>query len=217
MGWRSYLYPQVVARYRSRHNRDIRVVEEQGKFKVLVNGSPQSGPYIEGLWRKVFRAFPISEIRSPKSILVLGIAGGTAITLLKTMVPNARITAVDIDKTMIMVGKRWFHLGDISGVTLVCDDAKKFVAHQGKSGAKYNLILVDIFQGRDIPEFIEKEEFWRDIKDLLVKDGVVILNYLREKGYREKSNMLLDKLRRIFHSVNTKEIFLNRFMVAREE
>src|SRR3990167_925734 len=101
MDWRSYIYPQTIERFSTVYNHDIRVVEDHGKLKILVNGSPQSGPYIEKLWKNALRSFGFPKKIVPKSILVLGIAGGTVIHLLHQWYPEAKITAVDIDQTMI--------------------------------------------------------------------------------------------------------------------
>src|SRR3990167_7141257 len=101
MSWLSYFYPQTVGRFTSFYNKDIRVVEEQGRYKILVNGSRQSGPYIEMLWRKALSSFSITKNLPVKRILVLGVAGGNLIHLLRKMYPSASIVGVDIDQVMI--------------------------------------------------------------------------------------------------------------------
>jgi len=213
MTWKSYLYPQVIARYSSKYNRDIRVVETFGKLKLLVNGSPQSGPYIASLWKSVFRFIPQSA-GTISSILVLGIGGGTAIRLLRQQYPHSRITGVDIDRMMIEIGKKYFDLDGIPPLSLITTDADVFVTNILKRGNHFDLVVVDVFIGPVIPDFVQSTGFLIRLKKVTSPEGIIVINYLREKEYREKSNILLDKLREIFHSVIESNIFLNRFFIC---
>lgn len=212
MTWKSYIYPQTIARFTSPYNKDIRVVEEHGKNKILVNGSPQSGPYIEMLWRQALGSFKIHKTMRPSSILILGIAGGTVIHLLHSWYSKAAITAVDIDKTMISIGKKYFGLSTIKNLTIRNADAEKFVSLHHK---QYDIIIVDMSFGRIIPQFITSKKFLSDIKELVSENGVIVINFLREKEYRGKSEDLKWMLKDLFDSVAEKAIFLNRFFVVK--
>src|SRR3989344_2102034 len=116
MTWFSYIFPQTILRTSSKYNDDIRVNEERGKLKLLVNGSRESGEYIEKLWKEAFAAFGFGGLGSvTPSILVLGVAGGTVIHLLRRMFPAAAITGVDIDDVMLDIGRTYFGLGEANG------------------------------------------------------------------------------------------------------
>lgn len=203
----SYIFPRTVARFSTKYNQDIRVVEESGKCKLLVNGSRQSGAYIEWLWKKALTAFRLGSCRS---ILVLGVGGGTVIHLLHKRYPQAHITAVDIDSTMIEIGKRYFALGGIPNLTLVCADAKDFVEKK----TKFDLIVVDLFVGRHIPEFVRQKNFLTTLKE---RGSVVVINYLRELEYEEQSMNLKKALKAIFGNVRDFSIERNRFFLAQRD
>lgn len=205
MTWLSYIYPQTIAKFSSTFNLDIRVVEDHGRYKILVNGSPQSGPYIEKLWKRALGAFEFPKIISPKSILVLGIAGGTVIHLLHQWYPSAKITAVDIDRTMIDIGKKYFGLSRIKNLTIIRADARKTIKK------KYDLIIVDLSFGRNIPLFVTTRTFLLKLKRY---SNVIVINFLREKEYKEISDNLKYALMEIFPTVQEKQIFLNRFFFA---
>ncbi len=213
MSWRSYIYPQTIARFQSRYNRDIRVVEEFGRPKLLVNGSPQSGHYIQGLWkgacRRFWRVFP-SHVRS---ILVLGVAGGTVIRLLQRQYPDAIIVGVEIDPTMLSVGKQYFNLHESPSLRLIRSDARKFIRDKTKKEA-YDLIVVDLFFGRDIPRFVGKPLFFRSLASILSSDGSVLVNFLREREYRNLSEEVKSVLQHIFPTVTEYPRALNRFFLA---
>lgn len=215
MTWKSYIYPQTIAHFSSPYNKDIRVVEEHGRNKILVNGSPQSGPYIEKLWKQACRAFGIPSSFTPSTVLILGIAGGTVIYLLKGWYPKVKITAVDIDQTMIDIGKRFFGLNKIKNLVMKQTDAEEFVSRESRGNHRYDLIVVDLSFGRNIPAFVTRKEFLKDIKTLRTKEGVALVNFLREKEYREMSEDLKHTLTELFNYVTEKGIFFNRFFCAR--
>lgn len=208
MSWFSYLYPQTVLRASTEFNRDIRVVETAGTYKLLVNGSSQSGPYIESLWKKVFARFGIGKIR-PRRVLVLGVGGGTVIKLLYSIFPHVHITAVDIDPYMTQLGYEFFLIP--KAVKIVYQDARKYVR---SSVNRYDLIIVDLFSGRDIPKFVASTSFLRSLSMLLAKDGCILFNYLREKEYRELSDDFFFRLKRIYPEVFDCKLFLNRFFMV---
>lgn len=201
------LFPHTVFRTSSPYNTDIRVVEEWGGRKLLVNGSRQSGPYIRGLWQKAFRAFRLDEITNLTRILVLGLGGGTVIEMLRKRYPTAIITAVDIDPVMIAIAKQYFGIGTLPRVRLICADAKTFVKKPTKP---FDLVIVDVFFGRHIPGFVETKQFWKAIRA-----RTVMLNYLRELAYREKSDALYALLGSTFGAVRDFSIANNRFFLAR--
>jgi len=209
----SYFIPQLLATYSSSHNRDIRVLEEHGQPKLLVNGSPQSGPYIQWLWESAFRAFSFSNYKKISSVLVLGVGGGTVINILQKMYPNVLITAVDIDPVILAVAKQYFHINDRKHVVLVQADANVFVKEAAKKSKQYDLIVVDVFFGRIIPDFISSDIFLRELKRLKDKNGSICMNYLRELEYKEASDTLQQKLKIIFQTVKDYQIKNNRFFL----
>lgn len=212
--WLTRFFPKTIARLSSPYNADIRVVEERGVLKVLVNGSRQSGEYIKMLWDTAFDAFDVGEHKAVSSILVLGVGGGTVIHLLSHLFPEANITAVDIDPTMIDVGRRYFKLDAIPHLTLVEADARAYVVSQAKRPPRYDLIVVDLFVGRDIPEFVSDISFLQDCKRLLSKRGSIVINYLRELSYGEKSNEVKSKLEQLFSTVQEIVLYRNRFFFS---
>ena len=211
MSWLSYIYPQTIFRASSKYNQDIRVIEENGKYKLLVNGSRQSGAYIQKLWQQAFCAFHISPGSSVRSILVLGVAGGTVIHLLREMYPHALIVGVDIDDVMLAIGRTYFGLSDMKHVTLVHEDAGRFIADARRRKMRYGGIVVDLFLGRTIPSFVKNPSFLLLLKSIRSQDGWMVMNYLRELEYEKQSHMLAASLKKIFGNVSDFSIVRNRF------
>jgi spermidine synthase len=215
MNWISYIIPRVVARYSSPYNRDIRVLEEKGKYKILVNGSRQSGEYVLKLWQHAFCEFGIIPSPDIRSILVLGVAGGTVIHLTSAIYPDATIDGVDIDQKMLGIGKKYFGLDRVKGLTLVVSDAKTFLEKAVRKQKHWDMILVDTHVGPDVPEFVNNERFLTDLRRALAPRGVAIVNYLRELKYQELSRHLRKKLKKIFGRVRETDIYFNRFFMVK--
>lgn len=210
MNWLSYIYPQTVFRTSSRYNRDIRINEENGKLKLLVNGARESGEYIKGLWVHAFSRFALPE--GVKHILVLGIAGGTVIQMFHNRYTRAKIVGVDIDQTMIDIGKRYFGLDTISNLRCICADAKEFVE---QTNNRFDVVVIDLFIGPDVPDFVISLPFQRKIRRMLTKNGRVVVNYLRQPGYEEKAIKIEELLGDIYGDVETVDRYNNRFFCAK--
>lgn len=203
----SYFVPQDLFRTSSSYNRDIRVQSFMGKRLLMVNGSQQSGAYVANLWRESLSAFGIAQETGVKNILVLGIGGGTVIHILHNLFPGARMTGVDIDPIIINLGKKYFGLGDIQGLTLKKANAQEFVR---KRTHLYDLVVIDLFVGRHIPVFVSTDAFMRDVKKLLTKSGLVVINYLQEREYGARSDAFAKTLKKQF-SVRAFSLWRNRF------
>jgi spermidine synthase len=211
----SYLFPRVIARYSSNYNRDIRVLEEKGKYKLLVDGSRQSGEYILHLWQQAFCTFGIIPSPDIRSILLLGVAGGTVVHLLHAIYPDATIEGVEIDPRMISIGKQYFGLSRVEGLTLVENDAKIFIEKAVRAKKHWDMILVDTHVGPEVPEFVSNVRFLTLLHHALSPRGMVIINYLRELQYLIKSHQLRKKLNKIFRKVYETDICFNRFFVVK--
>jgi len=207
----SYIVPQKLAEFSTMYNKYIRINDEYGKRKLLVNGSVQSGRYIRSLWKGAFKAFGISNKKKWKNILVLGVGGGTVIELLHDQFPDARITAVDIDPVIIDIAKKYFLTGDISYIHFIAADAEKYVQQHT---AKFDCIIIDICVGNAIPEFVKTTAFIIRCKQHLASQGALCINYFRDREYGEKSNELYVVLRSVFPTVSDFRKAFNRFFFA---
>ena len=215
MSWISYIVPRMIARYSSVTNRDIRVLEEKGKYKLLVDGSRQSGEYVLKLWQQALCKFGIIPSPDIRSILLLGVAGGTLIHLLHALYPDATIHGVDVDARMIDIGKKYFGLNRVKKLTIVVSDAKEFVSSAAAKKKQWDMVVVDLFIGAAIPAFVGEERFIRNLKKIMTSKGMLLINYLHEREYGALAALLLCKLKKIFRSVKDCEVYNNRFFMVK--
>lgn len=211
----SFFIPQTVLRFSSTYNSDIQVTRGLGGTRLLVNGSWQSGPYIRKLWTSAFRKFGIDALQNIRTILVLGVGGGTVIELLAKRFPHATITAVDIDPTMIAIAKDYFGVDKYLNVHLERGDANVFVTQSGKKGTAFDLVIVDLFIGPTIPEFVSSTPFLNNLHAIVTPGGHLVINYLRELEYREKSDELMLRLNALWGHVEDMNLYNNRFFLAK--
>lgn len=207
----SYIIPITIYRDSSEFNQDIRVVVSYGKKKLLVNGIQQSGPMIEGFWNFAFGSVTLPEKGSVKSILVLGVGGGTVIGKLEQMYPDATITGVDIDEAIIKIGRSHFGLSGKRKLTLVTEDAKAYIARIKKS---YDFVIADLYIGRDIPAFESSELFIKNCKRVLRRGGHLLINFLHDSEYGKRAKTLYDVLKKDFQKVEIADLPYNRFFMA---
>lgn len=206
----SYLgIPYEVYKIKSKYNGNITVVSIFGQYSISVASLTQTGPIVEGLWKTALERFKIYDLRF-KNILVLGVGGGSIIKVLRNKYPKAAITGIEIDKEMINIGRKYFNL-DIYNANIKIQDAFTFVK---KDKVKYDLILIDLLIGRNIPKKLSSEEFFQNCKKLLNKKGTIIINRLRLKGSKN-NNLLLPILRKTYASVEVKRPLVNELVYCR--
>ena len=116
---------------------------------------------------------------------------------------------------MISIGKEYFGLTRVKGLTLVVGDAKAFLEKAVGKHTRWDMILVDTYVGADVPEFVNDERFLTLVRQALTPRGVVIVNYLRELQYLALSEHLRKKLKKIFRVVGETDIYFNRFFCCR--
>jgi spermidine synthase len=208
----SYFFPQIIVEIYSSYNGKIRVIESFGKRMIEIGGLQQSGPLIEKNFQNVFtKLIDHRFIQNIKSVLILGLGGGTALKILKQKNLKLQITAVEIDRTVVDVGRKYLGL-DLSDTNIIYGDVFKVIDSINK---KYDLIIVDLFQGYYVPKELFDEVFLEELKSRLSKKGLVIFNRLYFQSYKNEADIFLDKVKKIFQDVTKEKIYYNIFIKAK--
>ncbi|MFC4312184.1 spermidine synthase [Steroidobacter flavus] len=112
----------------------------------------------------------------PKSVLIIGLGGGTIPRALHELVPQARIDVVEIDPAVVKVARRYFDLGDNNEMNVIEADGRVQVKRALRERKSYDLIMLDAFDHEYIPEHLLTQEFLKEVKALLAPGGVLAAN-----------------------------------------
>jgi spermidine synthase len=112
----------------------------------------------------------------PRSVLIIGLGGGTIPRALQELIPNARIDVVEIDPAVVNVARRYFDLGQSSKLNVIEADGRVHVKRALRGEQRYDLIMLDAFDHEYIPEHLLTREFLTEVKTLLAPGGVLAAN-----------------------------------------
>jgi spermidine synthase len=112
----------------------------------------------------------------PKSVLIVGLGGGTLPRALSRLLPDATIDTVEIDAAVTKVAKAYFDFRTSDRVRVTEMDGRVFVKRAIREGRRYDLIMLDAFDHEYIPEHLLTQEFLREVKTLLAPAGVLAAN-----------------------------------------
>ncbi len=113
---------------------------------------------------------------NPKSVLVIGLGGGTVSVALQKMYPEMPIDCVEIDPAVVRVAGKFFDFIPGKKMNVFTEDGRVFVKRALKQQHKYDLIILDAFDNISVPEHMTTREFLTEVKDLLQPDGVIAAN-----------------------------------------
>jgi len=113
---------------------------------------------------------------SPQRVLVIGLGGGTLPTALAQLYPDAHIDVVEIDPAVAQVAKRYFDFAPGPNTRVFEQDGRVWVKRARVDTARYDLIMLDAFNGDYIPEHLMTREFLQEARDLLSDTGTLAAN-----------------------------------------
>jgi len=112
----------------------------------------------------------------PKSILFVGLGGGTLPRAIHHYFPEATIDAVELDPVVADAAKTFFGFQESPQVKIYVRDARVQMRQLAKEKKKYDIIFLDAYRGGYIPYHLTTQEFMELTKSLLSDDGIVVSN-----------------------------------------
>lgn len=120
----------------------------------------------------------------PQKILLIGLGGGGLVLMLKAILPNASIDAVEINPEMVYVAKKYFTFREDDHIKLHLMDGLDYVKQVSLDNNKYDYIIVDAFSKDYIPPQFLTIKFAQMLKNILSQDGVIAMNTFYDSKYR---------------------------------
>jgi len=124
-------------------------------------------------------------------ILEIGLGGGRTVTYLNAALPDTAILAVEIDKDVVELAKKYFGFKETARMRAVVADGRSFLM---RDNDRWDIILIDAYRGPFVPFHLLTREFYALVKSRLAPGGVVVQNI-------EPSTMLFDSATATLNSV----------------
>jgi spermidine synthase len=126
---------------------------------------------------------------APRSVLIIGLGGGTLPRALAETLPEVRIDVVEIDPAVVRVAGRYFDFAAGERMRVHVLDGRVYVKQALREGRRYDLVMLDAFDHEYIPEHLLTREFLTEVKTLLAPDGVLAANtFSGSRLYHHESN-----------------------------
>jgi spermidine synthase len=163
-------------------SREPRLANIDGREALLLDGAVQSvapGGDADGYW-------PLLLPRErPANALLLGLGGGTVARLLLERYGPLPIVGVDSDARVLALARASGWLDDLD-LAIVLADARTFVAGCAARGARFALVVVDLFGAGAVPDWVCGRGFLTLLAAIVAKDGVLTVNLSRGAGHEQR-------------------------------
>jgi spermidine synthase len=161
-----------------------------------------------------FNAPPYTPDRV-KNLLVIGLATGTIPRQYIKAYGNIPIDGIEIEPEIIEVGERFFDMNSSMMPSLsVYSGDGRYMLNQLDN--EYSVIAIDAYRPPYIPWHLTTVEFFMEIKDHLLPDGVVAINVGRTNTDRRLIDAMTATLLEVYPSVHAIDVqgSFNTILVA---
>jgi hypothetical protein len=130
-------------------------------------------------WDALAAACLLREEGPPRSVLLLGLAGGTVARQLRALIPEVAITGVDIDGAVVDLARRHMALDELR-LEVVIADADRFLAETER---RFDAILDDLFLSGPLDvarRLVPVGERLARLRDRLTPGGILAANLITD-------------------------------------
>lgn len=204
----SYFFPIKFRAGSSSENPVLELFLFKGQWQLAT----KDAVYSDGTrYQPMVAAFNLieSRLKNVEKVLMLGVGLGSAVEILDEMNYHPKITLVDIDELVLKWAKEFLGKDLKKETEFICKDAYAFIQN---TNCSYDIIIVDIFKGRAIPEFVSTASFLAACKAKLSDKGIFILNYMIPSAseWEDYKNIFKE----VFPENKILNIGINRVLVA---
>ncbi|MGI8605503.1 MAG: spermidine synthase [Verrucomicrobiales bacterium] len=144
-------------------------------------------------WDNIAAAALLRAAGPPQSLLMLGLAGGTSLRILRHLLPELQITAVEIDRQIVELADRHMNLAEL-GLKVHFADAYQWL--RGNTG-RFDVVVDDVY-GVTAEDVARPGAYDSGTRDALLgsvaSEGLLVVNLVTGRGHRQ----LQSSFRRFF-------------------
>jgi len=176
---------------------------QQVEFRVeqAVHAWWHAQHFLTGLaWDNIVASALLHPGEPPRSILMLGLAGGTTFRALRHLLPDAALTAVDIDGELIDLARKHMRLDELQ-CEIHIDDAYAWIK---RCRRRFDVVIDDVYLAGKTDVYRPghfDETLMMQLKRLLQPDGMLLTNLVRGAGHRALQTQVRKLYRRHFPCV----------------
>lgn len=207
----SFLIPVKVASAPGKTTPRLELYRYRARWQL----SAATAVYSDGAaYRPLTEAFGYlkNKLTQKQQLLVLGAGLGSAVSVLNKMNFNIPCTLVDIDPQVISWGEAIIKAETTMPCKWICEDVQSFVQQHS---TKYDLIVLDVFQDRVVPQFVTQKNFLAECSQLLQDENShLVLNYIinNQQNWKEA----LQNIQSVFSIEHSISIGINRIMLLKK-
>lgn len=171
----SYFFRLIVEQQSSKYNEQLIVAIQDGKYVLNTKNANYSFASLHRVFQKVFHKIDMTN-KQFQNVLLLGVGAGSIPTIIyKELKLNPIIDGVEIDEKVVELGNKYFGLNSFTNLNVIVGDAANFVK---KTDKKYDLIIVDLFNGINVPTEFLTLNFFEQLKGLFNIKGELLFNFV---------------------------------------
>jgi spermidine synthase len=197
MSIKEYFYPEVIKKFDSKFNEDVQLIRLMGDLRLDMGDLTQSGSVIEKIWSKAFSHL-IPKSAEIKSVLILGLGGGSAIKIVDKFFKGASVTTVEIDPVVVDIATNYFPFVKKYKARVICDDAVSFLK---TTKEHFDLVVVDCYQGYKVPPKLASADF---IESIIKKTNYLLINRLFWSEFKKPAMEFKGELEKKFKVETTR-------------
>ena len=175
----SVFYPVSIRKGSSAHNLQLELFYYHQRYILATGDAVYSDAH---RYKPLVAAFSSTllkpQLAGISSVLVLGTGLASAVHVLDRMGFSPHFTLVEIDALILEWAREFLPQNAVGRIETVHADAFQFIE---EARDIYDLIIIDIFFGRNVPEAVTGAKFLSACKARLSRGGALVLNYMQRR------------------------------------
>lgn len=145
--------------------------------------------FLTGLaWDLIAAAALLRKNGPPRSVLMLGLAGGTAYRVLRHLLPDCKLTAIDIDSEIVDLAREHMDLDSLD-IEIHTTDAYPWLERNKRT---FDVVFDDIYLAGKTDVFRPQAwnpELLASLRRAVAPDGVLAVNLVTGPGHRTMQSL----------------------------